>query len=290
MNDDDAPASSVWRLSFGGAPRGLKPGAASAGIGTPGSTLTAPAAPSLPAPAAASGSAALLLAAGAGRPGGEDSANTLLFGGSQPSKNKPASKLICKLLLVWVSVVAAATIVALALANGETRQQAAEAAPSAGPGATTRHHGNASDANATKRIALNGGFVCDADGQWRAAPGGLTCHQNLTAVLCPSGDPLSGRKHHDTCQPGRFNEECTLSCDEGYDASGVEPFVCSADDRWVGGSITCSPVECPAEPPAPHAKSCACGHYDPDHSSTCSPNCEHGFANIGTGDGSYTWH
>ena len=63
--------------------------------------------------------------------------------------------LIFKLLLGWVSIVLALTTIALMLANRDTTTVSDH------PG--TRK-ANVSQANATKRIAIDGGFVCDADG------------------------------------------------------------------------------------------------------------------------------
>ena len=138
----------------------------------------------------------------------------------------------------------------------------------------------------------DGCYTCDAEGNWTAASagGGLVC----AGAVCDSGDPLPSAAHHGSCGQGQYDGvvdgTCTLSCDPGYTASKSTNFTCSAAGKWTGGSITCSPVECPAEPPAPHTQPCLIGHYNPGHPSTCSPNCEHGHVNVGTGDGSYTWH
>ncbi|XP_078687161.1 uncharacterized protein LOC144919463 isoform X16 [Branchiostoma floridae x Branchiostoma belcheri] len=79
--------------------------------------------------------------------------------------------------------------------------------------------------------------TCQADGTWsRDVP---TC----TAVTCPTlTNPANG-----VLSPSGANSyqnTVTLTCDAGYQSSGVSTITCQADRSWSAAIPTCNPVQC----------------------------------------------
>ncbi|XP_019626709.1 PREDICTED: sushi, von Willebrand factor type A, EGF and pentraxin domain-containing protein 1-like [Branchiostoma belcheri] len=79
--------------------------------------------------------------------------------------------------------------------------------------------------------------TCQADGTWsRDVP---TC----TAVTCPTlTNPANG-----VLSPSGSNSyqnTVTLTCDAGYQSSGVSTITCQADRSWSAAIPTCNPVQC----------------------------------------------
>jgi hypothetical protein len=119
---------------------------------------------------------------------------------------------------------------------------------------------------------------------------------------CGSNNPGQFR-----CEPQAINAGCGLltgcsgdaeghvprgkkqafGCIDGYVAGGNAQYTCTnrkKGHRWEGGSLTCTPVTCPAAAPAgPHATGCPEGTFG---SSTCDVACDSGY--IGAGDGRWS--
>eukprot|EP01047_Picozoa_sp_COSAG01_P048902 COSAG01_NODE_4797_length_4738_cov_3.438672_1_plen_1018_part_10 len=134
----------------------------------------------------------------------------------------------------------------------------------------------------------DGMFICGSSGRWvpKVPGGGLRCVGNE----CPASNPLPSAPHiAQGCPNGTYGgPNCTLRCAAGYKASNVQPFVCGADGRWGGGSITCTAVTCPAGRPAAHASPCPAGKYDAWHPSNCSSVCDTGYHyRNSSGDGTF---
>lgn len=129
-------------------------------------------------------------------------------------------------------------------------------------------------------------FLCDAQGQWQEVHPikAFRCHNKP----CAAADPLPATHHHSFCPNGFFNStQCKLTCNSGYTASNLRPFMCGADGIWTGGSLTCTPIECPAGKPASRASvSCPVGSSDQSDPSKCWSDCESGYENT-AGSGSF---
>jgi len=46
------------------------------------------------------------------------------------------------------------------------------------------------------------------------------------------------------CTGNMFEDNCTFSCDRGYELSGSEYRTCQSDQSWNGTGVTCMPGKC----------------------------------------------
>ena len=93
------------------------------------------------------------------------------------------------------------------------------------------------------QVSASDTYTCGANGQWQ---GDLECEVVDCGILRPFSAPtLDENAVVPDCDTRYGQGGCPVYCPAGFTASGTGSFQCSADGRWVG-SITCTPILCPA--------------------------------------------
>ncbi|KAJ4455048.1 hypothetical protein PAPYR_10063 [Paratrimastix pyriformis] len=99
----------------------------------------------------------------------------------------------------------------------------------------------------------SGSYVCQGTGPGVAeyAGGSLAC----TAATCPALAPADPLVLLSGCiENGPLGSPCQLGCADGYVAAGSDAYPCAPTGpgtaAYTGGSLTCSPVTCPALVPS----------------------------------------
>merc|ERR1719353_593644 len=79
--------------------------------------------------------------------------------------------------------------------------------------------------------------MCLPDGQWSAD---VTCEP----IECKRPlAPENGQLH---CAGGRLGQQCTASCDDGFNLVGTAVRTCGESGTFSGTAATCEAVQCPA--------------------------------------------
>jgi hypothetical protein len=97
----------------------------------------------------------------------------------------------------------------------------------------------------TQAAGTVGDYICDASGSWVPAFSGpeIEC----VAVTC---DPAIGMDAASdfVCPSASFGDQCTVTCNEGYNTVSSTPFTCDTSGSFTGGSYSCAIVTCGALP------------------------------------------
>ncbi|KFQ95038.1 P-selectin, partial [Nipponia nippon] len=105
------------------------------------------------------------------------------------------------------------------------------------------------------------------------------------AIACPQlAAPERGRV--DCSHPNgtlAFDSTCAVSCQEGFEPTGVQRLRCTADRVWTGPPLRCKAITCPVLS-APDRGELNCSHLHGDFAfgSMCAFSCQTGFALMGS--------
>ena len=93
-------------------------------------------------------------------------------------------------------------------------------------------------------------------------------------VECPA--PVNGRLE---C-PGSYQDNCTFSCNPGYELQGASNGTCLADQSWSEGDPICVALNCSTSPPVDNSQlQLPC---DTQYQSTCTVLCDQGYTRDAT--------
>ncbi|XP_046691667.1 E-selectin-like isoform X1 [Silurus meridionalis] len=109
---------------------------------------------------------------------------------------------------------------------------------------------------------------CTKTGEWSADV------PKCTAVRCPTlEEPLEGKMK---CTGDSYGNQCTFSCNNGYQLLGVSELTCTKTAQWSQVTPSCTAVQCPAVK-TPQDGSVSCTDQTLSLGSVCSFNCIEGF-------------
>jgi len=96
----------------------------------------------------------------------------------------------------------------------------------------------------------------------------------IHTVQCPT--PVNGRLE---CEcPGTngfFQDNCSFSCNPGYELRGPSNGTCLADQSWSEGLPSCVPLNCSTSPPLENSQlQLPC---DNQYTSSCTALCDQGY-------------
>ena len=95
----------------------------------------------------------------------------------------------------------------------------------------------------------------------------------VCTVECPA--PVNGRLE---CPGSRgfYQDNCTFSCNPGYELQGASNGTCLANQSWSGGLPSCVALNCSTSPPLDNSQlQLPC---NTQYQSTCTALCDQGFA------------
>ena len=81
----------------------------------------------------------------------------------------------------------------------------------------------------------------------------------------------------------RYEDQCSFSCDPGYELTGSSSRQCLPNRSWSGEPVTCSILKC-NNPEVEIANSQSVGNCDLTYGSKCLLNCSSGFSASGTNE------
>ena len=81
----------------------------------------------------------------------------------------------------------------------------------------------------------------------------------------------------------RYEDQCSFSCDPGYELTGSSSRQCLSNGSWSGEPVTCNILKC-NNPEVEIANSQSLGNCDLIYGSKCLLNCSSGFGASGTNE------
>ncbi|XP_065899331.1 uncharacterized protein [Dysidea avara] len=125
-------------------------------------------------------------------------------------------------------------------------------------------------------------FVCDVlnDGSvmWMTSGGGLNCER----IQCNTSlsSPSNGEVSCNSTGVSRYEDQCSFSCDPGYELTGSSTRQCLSNESWSGVDVTCDILHCNNLTSTIEnsilVNDCGC-----EFGSVCSLGCETGYRPVG---------
>ena len=105
-----------------------------------------------------------------------------------------------------------------------------------------------------------------------------------SVVKCTSlSSPTNGNISCNSTDVSHYEDQCSFSCDPGYELTGSSSRQCLSNRSWSGEPVTCNILKC-SNPELEITNSQSIGNCNLTYGSRCLLNCLSGFSASGTNE------